>query len=644
MLGHSKECSPVDAELVAQGPLVTGEQCRSLVRAVSDKEIFGLFLMVWEVTKPLARTDSLLVFFKRNWNTIGKELCNGVRHCLRYNDMPKGVNAAYIVLIPKSSQASKPEDFRPISCCNITYKIVSSLLAGRLKEVLPHIINPAQEAFIKDRSIVDNICLAQQLFHGYGRSNISERLAWKIDLRKAYDTIDWKFLISMLRILQFPCKFIAWMEMCLQSTSYSIMINGEMNDFFEGKRGIRQGDPLSPFLFTIAMECLSRMLQRLNKADGFYHHPKCHRIKLSYIMFADDLIVFSSGRQSAISDIKRVVSQFLKCSGLAINFQKSHLFLGGMTAVKVEWVEEVMGTRASPLPVPSRAGRRVCILPKIVIHAVNAICAKFLWKGNCEKKGGHLVKWNDVCKSKEEGGLGLKNIERMNLAMVTNQIWGKYLGRASLWTDLLEKYWSKGKHWWEEEIKSNISWVLKRLMQCKEVGLRDPVDWFKLVWNSFNAPRDSLNAWLAVQDKLLTRDRMSHWGIQISKSCALCQTENESRDHLFFECNFTQEVWTRVLAFLLIVPASNRWDFLIPWFKGMPQPRLKTKMAAAAITRLMNGVWNTRNKKIFREEDTPTALIIQDTIRYLKMKIGAVKMEGLSKADRDWLRNLGFID
>ncbi|CAM9001733.1 unnamed protein product [Rhodiola kirilowii] len=126
-------------------------------------------------------------------------------------------------------------------------------------------------------------------------------MAWKIDLRKAYDTIDWNFLTSMLEKLKFLSKFISWMVMCVQSTSYSVMFNGEMIDFFQGKRSFQQGDPLSLFLFTIAMECLSRMMKRLSKSGGFYYHPKCHRIKLSHIMFADDLILFSSGRSSAIS-------------------------------------------------------------------------------------------------------------------------------------------------------------------------------------------------------------------------------------------------------------------------------------------------------------------------------------------------------
>ncbi|KAL9680174.1 hypothetical protein QQ045_018052 [Rhodiola kirilowii] len=563
----------------------------------------------------------------------------------------EGVNAAYIALIPKCGQASKPEDYRPISCYNVTYKIVASLLAGRLKEVLPDVINHAQGAFVKDRSIVGNICLAQQLLIGYSRRNISERITWKIDLRKAYDTIDWGFLTAMLANLKFPSKFIAWMKMCVQSTCYSIMINGEMCDFFEGKRGLRQGDPLSPFLFTIAMEGLSRMMQGLNKAEGFYYYPKCHRIKRSHIMFADDLIMFISGRNSAVEAMKGVVSKFLECSGLSINSQKSSLFTAGMCEGKVACVKGIISTKASPLPVRylglpltsrslsrkdcdvlidkitsrlkcwsnrflSRAGRRVlvssvlqamvffwarvCILPKTVIQVVNAICARFLWRGNCDKKGGNLVKWEDVCREREEGGLGLKNIEMMNYAMVIGQMWGKKDSRSSLWQEWLDKYWSKGKHWWEVGVNSNNSWVLRRLAQCKDIGLRcvhitdntarwkghgdgfevkdiyntiiehkEVVDWHNLVWNDFNAPRDSMNAWLVVNNKLLTRDRMSNWGYRGDKSCVLCESADESRDHLYFECSFTRDVWERVMRFLLAEAPGSQWELLIPWFKGL---------------------------------------------------------------------------
>ncbi|KAL9683140.1 hypothetical protein QQ045_014956 [Rhodiola kirilowii] len=318
---------------------------------------------------------------------------------------------------------------------------------------------------------------------------------------------------------------------------------------------------------------------------------------------------------------------------------------------------------------------RVCILPKTVVQAVNSICARFLWKGTCDKRGGHLVKWEEVCRDKEEGGLGLKNMENMNYALVINQMWGNKEGRPSLWTDWLEKYWRKGKHWWEEEVKSKTSWVLKRLMQCRDIGLRcvsvtgntaswrgqgegfgvkdtyevltehkELVDWHKLVWNDFNAPRDSMNAWLAVQNKLLTRDRLRQWGVLCDKSCVLCELMDESRNHIYFDCSFSKEIWVKVLQFLNVETHFSSWGGLIPWFKGLPQMRLKTKLIAAAVTRVMNGIWRARNLKIFRDESLPAARIVQESIYYLKMKIGAIKENAFSKEDNMWLQFMCFVD
>ncbi|KAL9660635.1 hypothetical protein QQ045_025452 [Rhodiola kirilowii] len=224
-----------------------------------------------------------------------------------------------------------------------------------------------------------------------------------------------------------------------------------------------------------------------------------------------------------------------------------------------------------------------------------------MWRGSCDKKGGHLVKWDDVCRDKEEGGLGLKNIETMNFAMIINQMWGKKEARTSLCSDWLEKYWSKRKHWWEDEVKAIASGFSSACCSARRLVFKHKalVEWYKLVWNDFNAPRDSLNAWLVVQNKLMTRDKMSHWAFLGAKTCVLCETMDESRDHLYFECCFTKEVWNMVMHFLQVESACSHWELLIPWFKGLPQMRLKTKMIAAATTRVMNGVWKARNMKIF---------------------------------------------
>ncbi|KAL9678864.1 hypothetical protein QQ045_016715 [Rhodiola kirilowii] len=170
------------------------------------------------------------------------------------------------------------------------------------------------------------------------------------------------------------------------------------------------------------------------------------------------------------------------------------------------------------------------------------------------------------------------------------------------------------------------------------------VDWHNLVWNDFNAPRDSFNAWLTVQDKLMTKGRMSQWSFTGARTCVLCKEADESRDHLFFLCRFAGAVWTEVLHFLKVEQAPSRWELLIPWFKRLPQKRLKTKLTAAACTRVMNVIWLARNAQIFKEEETSLIGLIRDNMWYLKMKIGAIKKEACDKEDIAWMTFMHFID
>ncbi|KAL9682643.1 hypothetical protein QQ045_014445 [Rhodiola kirilowii] len=180
----------VNQQIIQEGPVLDDSYCKSLVKEASNREI-------WQALSKIGNDKALGpdgfsagFFYKKNWSLIGRELCHSIRHCCKFNELPKGVNSASIALIPKTHQSTKPEDFCLISCCTVVYKIVASIFSERLKEVLPGLIDMAQGAFIKDRSIVGNICLAQQVLSCYGRKNISERLAWKIDLRKAYDTLN----------------------------------------------------------------------------------------------------------------------------------------------------------------------------------------------------------------------------------------------------------------------------------------------------------------------------------------------------------------------------------------------------------------------------------------------------------------------
>ncbi|KAL9684044.1 hypothetical protein QQ045_021475 [Rhodiola kirilowii] len=142
----------------------------------------------------------------------------------------------------------------------------------------------------------------------------------------------------------------------------------------------------------------------------------------------------------------------------------------------------------------------------------------------------------------------------------------------------------------------------------------------------------------------MTTDKLSNWGFPRASTCDLCNLRDESRYHLYFACNFAREVWKGVMKFLKVMSFPCRWDLLIPWFKGLPQKRLKTKIIAAAITRTMNAIWKARNFKIFRAKVLSIEKLVQETISYLIMKLGAIKKDKCAIEDTCWLTDMGFID
>lgn len=125
-------------------------------------------------------------------------------------------------------------------------KVITKIIAQRLKKVLSRLVNEVQGAFVESRLMQHNIFLCQELLSNYGRHGIAPRCALKVNIQKAYDSVHWEFLEAVLRGMGFPAQFIQWVMLCVTTPKYSIVINGALEGFFEGKRGIRQGDPLSP--------------------------------------------------------------------------------------------------------------------------------------------------------------------------------------------------------------------------------------------------------------------------------------------------------------------------------------------------------------------------------------------------------------
>lgn len=270
-------------------------------------------------------------FFRSAWPVIGQDFTVAIQSFFLKGFLPKGINSTILALIPKKLEAKEMRDYRPISCCNVLYKVISKIIANRLKGLLPLFIAPNQSAFVKDRLLMENLLLATELVKDYHKESISSRSAIKIDISKAFDSVQWTFLLNTLTAMNIPPKFIRWISLCISTASFSVQVNGELAGFFRSERGLRQGCSLSPYLFVICMNVLSKMLDKAAQARRFGYHPQCQNIPLTHLCFADDLMVFTDGKQRSLEGILEVFDTFASYSGLKISLEKSTLYMAGIS-------------------------------------------------------------------------------------------------------------------------------------------------------------------------------------------------------------------------------------------------------------------------------------------------------------------------
>lgn len=236
---------------------------------------------------------------------------------------------------------------RPISLCSVQYKIISKILCNRLKVILPEIISDTQGAFVSGRLISDNVIIAHELVHGLRTSdNISEGwMAVKTDMSKAYDRVEWNFLEVMMKKMGFDRMWIRWIMSCVSTVLISILMNGVSHGFIKPERGIRQGDPLSLFLFILCAEALVNRLNvseeegRLNGIKLAADSPSVH-----HLLFADDSLLLCKANVEEASELLACLSSYGEASGQMVNPLKSSVIFGSKVPADVRvGVQEVLG-------------------------------------------------------------------------------------------------------------------------------------------------------------------------------------------------------------------------------------------------------------------------------------------------------------
>ena len=235
-----------------------------------------------------------LAFFQNCWSVVHNDILAVCQEFHEHCQFERSLNTTFVSLIPKKHGADELKDFRPISLVGGMYKIIAKLLANRLTAVLGKIISSSQSVFVKGRQVLNSVLIANECLDSRLKA-LTPGVLCKLDLEKAYDHVNWDFLIYLLRRCGFSEKWRKWIYFCVSSIRFSILVDGSSCGFFPSSRGICQGDPFSQMLFVIVMEAFSRLIDKAIGVEllfGFsVGNLNSAPLEVSHLLFVDDTLI-----------------------------------------------------------------------------------------------------------------------------------------------------------------------------------------------------------------------------------------------------------------------------------------------------------------------------------------------------------------
>jgi len=342
-------------------------------------------------------------FIKDFWDLLKGDVMRFLVEFHRNGKLTKGINSTFIALILKVQIPQRLSDFRPISLVGSLYKILAKILANRLRTVIGSVISDSQSAFVKGRQILDGILVANEVVDE-ARKCKKELILFKVDFEKAYDSIDWNYLFEVMSKMGFPSLWCKWIKECIGTATTSILVNGSPTDEFALKRGLRQGDPLSPFLFLLAAEGFHVLMESLSHNNLFAGYKVGNNVStvVSHLQFADDTLILGEKSWANIRSLRAVLILFQELSGLKVNFSKS--LLVGMNVPR-SWLSEadmVLKCKVSSIPfmylgLPIGGNARRLDFWEPVIKRIQA--RLWGWSSKFLSLGGRLVLLKSVLSS-----------------------------------------------------------------------------------------------------------------------------------------------------------------------------------------------------------------------------------------------------
>ncbi|KAM1430154.1 hypothetical protein ACFX2I_046250 [Malus domestica] len=289
-------------------------------------------------------------------------------------------------------------------------------------------------------------------------------MAIKLDMAKAYDHVEWEFLLTMMARLGFAPVFCGWIKECISTASFSILVNGNLTGYILPERGLRHEDPLSPYLFLLCTEGFS-MLIRNGLEQGALHEFKItpNGVPVTHLFFTDDSVLFGNALMEEAQWVAKVLKVYAWGSGQEINLSKSTIFFGSKTKSPIfEEVRDKIETRVGlSEQFLSQAGKEVLVkavvmampnyamscfkLPIGVCRDMEKAIRNYWWRGNEQRKGVNWISWDRLMKQKRAGGLGFRDIQCFNLAFLAKIGWHLTQNPMSLLAIVLrDKYFPGG--------------------------------------------------------------------------------------------------------------------------------------------------------------------------------------------------------
>ncbi|KAH9689005.1 reverse transcriptase domain-containing protein [Citrus sinensis] len=471
-------------------------------------------------------------FFQKHWGSVQQDVITTCLHGLNEGGNIALLNHTYLALIPKVQKPRKVTDFIPISLCNVIYRIIAKTLANRLKKILHVIISPTQSAFVPNRLITDNLIIGYECLNKIRQSKSKRNglVAHKLDISKAYDRVEWEFVKCTMQKLGFSEKWVKLIMNCITTTSFSVLINGVAKGLIHPQRGLRQGCPLSHYLFIMCAEVFSNLMVNAKNQKLINGLKFSRDLSVTHLLFADDSLVFTKASINDCRNLRKIFDNYAAASGQVFNFKKSFMFFSSSTSSgQREEIRSIFGLNVVSkhekyLGLPSMIGRKkTCffndiklrvlsklsswqnkcfssegkeILIKAVAQAVptyamnvfkipQGLCddiqkavARFWWGSSETHRSIHWARWEKLCQAKIRGGLGFRDFSSFNQALVAKQGWRILHNPDGLMSKILKAKYFKHTDFIEAKLGSNPSFVWRKNVVVADF-IDDKNQWMK---------------------------------------------------------------------------------------------------------------------------------------------------------------------